>query len=283
MIAPRLTFVTGKGGTGKSTVAAALALALSHRYPTTLAELDPRQGAAALLTASKRLHIQPLNAHAELETFIRRIVPVAAISRRMLSSRTFGYVTAALPGLGAFLLLERFRILAGDAALQDHYVVVDGPASGTAVELLGVARGLIELAPAGTLNRLASAVESFLRDAELFGAAIIVAPEQLALGEALETASALRDRLGISSVRAVLNRAVDGAFTRSELGLLNGHPAGALAERRAHEHTLATRAQRTLRQAGLPTVCLPMLFTERIGAEQVAQLAARLNREVPRR
>ena len=37
---PRVLFVTGKGGTGKSTVAAALALALSGRRPTTLADLE---------------------------------------------------------------------------------------------------------------------------------------------------------------------------------------------------------------------------------------------------
>jgi len=38
-----LIFVTGKGGTGKSTVAAALAFALARRHPTTLADLDGRQ------------------------------------------------------------------------------------------------------------------------------------------------------------------------------------------------------------------------------------------------
>ncbi len=48
---PRVLFVTGKGGTGKSTVAAALAIALSRRRPTTLADLDRRLSAAAALGA----------------------------------------------------------------------------------------------------------------------------------------------------------------------------------------------------------------------------------------
>ena len=68
-----------------------------------------------------------LTPHAELENFIERIVPVKAMSRRMLKSRTFGYVTAALPGLEAFLMLERLRIMAGEAALKDRFIVVDGP------------------------------------------------------------------------------------------------------------------------------------------------------------
>ena len=51
MTLPRVLFVTGKGGTGKSTVAAALAIALSRRRPTTLADLDRRLSAAAALGA----------------------------------------------------------------------------------------------------------------------------------------------------------------------------------------------------------------------------------------
>ena len=146
---PRVLFVTGKGGTGKSTVAAALALALSGRCPTTLADLDRRLSAAALLgvipdnsTAVKvtdSLDVIALTPRAELEAFIERIVPIRAISRRMLRSRTFGYVTAALPGLEAFLLLERLRIMAGDAALEDRYLVIDAPASGSAIESVGIA------------------------------------------------------------------------------------------------------------------------------------------------
>ena len=51
MTLPRVLFVTGKGGTGKSTVAAALAIALSRRRPTTLADLDRRLSAATALGA----------------------------------------------------------------------------------------------------------------------------------------------------------------------------------------------------------------------------------------
>src|ERR1700736_5441389 len=118
---PRLIFVTGKGGTGKSTVAAAMAVALSRRRPTTIADLDRRRSSLRLLSSKngddshtpfaidKHLEGLALSPHAELEAFIQRIVPLKSISRRMLESRTFGYVTAALPGLEAFLMLDRLR------------------------------------------------------------------------------------------------------------------------------------------------------------------------------
>src|SRR5271170_2453580 len=80
MTLPRLIFVTGKGGTGKSTVAAALALALSRRRPTTLADLDRRLSAAALLGAvphnsnvikvTGSLDVIALTPRTELEAFI---------------------------------------------------------------------------------------------------------------------------------------------------------------------------------------------------------------------
>src|SRR5271154_4465072 len=201
---PRVLFVTGKGGTGKSTVAAAIALALSGRRPTTLADLDGRMSAAAALGATARdsaavkvtdsLDVIAMAPRAELEAFIERIVPIRAISRRMLRSRTFGYVTAALPGLEAFLLLERLRIMAGDAALEDRYLVIDAPASGSAIELLSVSSGVKGLAPAGTLNRLAASIDGFLSDPTRFGAVITMTPEDLAVREALETAGNIRGR-----------------------------------------------------------------------------------------
>jgi len=294
MALPRLIFVTGKGGTGKSTVSAALAAALARHGPTTLADIDGRLRAAALVgtiptgpdsvRVSDSLDALALSARTELEAFIRRIVPISAISRRMLKSRTFGYVTAALPGLEAFLLLERLRIMAGDAALEDRFIVIDAPASGTALELLGVAAGVKGIAPAGTLNRLAGAVESFLTDPDRFGVIVTLAPEPLALREALETASALRDRLGIATVAAIMNRTPQPLFDDADLRALARVGAHArLARRRSREHKFARAALEQLRHAGLETIELPMMFTDTIGAGEVMRLSREIEAELLRR
>ena len=280
---PRVLFVTGKGGTGKSTVAAAIALALSGRRPTTLADLDGRMSAAAALGATARdsaavkvtdsLDVIAMAPRAELEAFIERIVPIRAISRRMLRSRTFGYVTAALPGLEAFLLLERLRIMAGDAALEDRYVVIDAPASGSAVEMLSVSSGVKGLAPAGTLNRLADSIDIFLADPTRFGAVITTTPEHLAIGEALETAATLRDRLGIVTVAVIMNCVPDLLFDTADLAAmsaLDGHARLAIRRNAAHEQ--AALAAPRFAAAGLTTVGLPMMFTPAIGRAEMEQL-----------
>jgi anion-transporting ArsA/GET3 family ATPase len=291
MTLPRVLFVTGKGGTGKSTVAAALALALSRRRPTTLADLDRRLSAAAALGATPSdstpvrvtdsLDVVALTPRAELEAFIRRIVRIRAISRRMLRSRTFGYVTAALPGLEAFLLLERLRIMAGDAALEDRYLVIDAPASGSAVELLSVSAGVRGIAPAGTLNRIAGSIDKFLADATRFGAIVTLTPEELAVREALETAAAMRERLGIASVTAIMNCVPDLLFDAAELAALS--PLGAhaqLAARRSASHQQAMMAMPRLAEARLATVSLPMMFTPRIGRAELDKLGRVLEAEL---
>jgi len=283
MTLPRVLFVTGKGGTGKSTVAAAIAIALSRRRPTTLADLDRRLSAAAMLgsmpqnsTAVKvtdSLDVVALTQRAELEAFIERIVPIRAISRRMLRSRTFGYVTAALPGLEAFLLLERLRIMAGDAALEDRYLVIDAPASGSAVELLSVSSGVKNIAPAGTLNRLADSIDSFLCDPTRFGAVITMTPEELAVREALETAVTIRERLGIVTVAAIINCVPDLLFDTAELAAmspLGGHASLAIRRNCAHENAALVAPR--FADAGIPIVSLPMMFTPAIGPREIEKL-----------
>jgi hypothetical protein len=284
-------FGTGKGGTGKSTVAAALAIALSRRRPTTLADLDRRLSAAAALGAvledsttvkvTGSLDAVALTPRAELEAFIERIVPIRAISRRMLRSRTFGYVTAALPGLEAFLLLERLRIMAGDAALEDRYLVIDAPASGSAIELLSVSSGVKGIAPSGTLNRLADSVDRFLTDATRFGAIVTMTPEDLAVREALEIAATMRERLGIVTVAAIMNCVPDLLFDTSELTALTslgGHAR--LAVRRNAAHEQAALAAPRFAAAGIPTFSLPMMFTPTMGPAEVEKLGRVLDREL---
>src|ERR1700736_5940711 len=279
MALARLILVTGKGGTGKSTVAAALALCLARRHPTLLVDLDRRMWAARMLgvgsgnldpianlDAIANLETTSLSASTELEAFIERIVPIKAVARRMLQSRTFGYVSAALPGLEAFLMLERLRIVAGSAALEDRYVVVDAPATGSALELLSVPGALKQIAPLGTLNRLAANAESFIADASRFAVMLTLTPHELALREALEASDVLRGRLNVSVTAAALNCVAHPLFDKNEIDTLGAHPGcQRLAQWRDGAGGFAARAHREVSRTGLNVVELPMLFSPAMG------------------
>jgi len=277
---PQVIFVTGKGGTGKSTVAAALALALSRACPVTLVELDPRDSSAdgngsAAPLAGGGYEYRALTARAELQAFIERIVPLRAISRRMLRSRTFGLVAAALPGLEAFLMLERIRLMTV-AEHRGRTLVIDAPATGSALEMLSVVEGVQRLAPFGTLNRLAIEVDKFIRDGERFGVLLTLRAEELALREALVAPPALT-ALGIRCIGAVLNGAISALFSAQELACvdgLDGHRR--LAQARNAGAAEMLRAKRELLRAGLEVATLPMLFRPVLAQAEFATLAEAL-------
>ena len=201
----------------------------------------------------------------------------------MLQSRTFGYVSAALPGLEAFLMLERLRIFAGRAALEDRYVVVDAPATGSAIELLSVPGALKKIAPLGTLNRLAANVETFLADASRFAVMLTLTPQELALREALEAADMLRGRVNASIAAAVLNCVPHPLFSQRELNELEAPggriPAGCarLAQWRAGAGGFAARAHREASRAGLRVIELPMLFSPAMRRAELEELSHALD------
>lgn len=289
---PRLTFVIGKGGAGKSAVSAALAIRLASLRPTVLADLDQRGSAARLLQtarsegesarAGERLEVCSLSPRRELQRFIERIVPVRLISDRMLGSRTFTYVTSALPGLQAFLLLSRLSSMAGEAAREDRYAVVDGLSTGASLELLSVATGIKNLAPAGTLNRIAGELESFISDPHRFGIAIVVSPQDLSLKEALEAAARLRDSLHINRIIAILNGVAPPLFAANEAeqAMAADPEQAGLVRRRLDLDTAARRVRKQLAAAGLEAIELPMLFTAVVGKAEVVRLSRSLKGKV---
>jgi anion-transporting ArsA/GET3 family ATPase len=284
--------VAGKGGAGKSTVSTALAMRLADSAPVTLADLDQRGSAARMMgvripenapvQADERLQLSSLSPRRELERFIQRIVPVRMISNRMLGSRTFAYVTAALPGLQAFLLLSRLSSMAGEAARDDRYVVVDGLSTGASLEFLSVAIGVRNLAGSGTLNRLAVELENFVADPNRFGVALVVSPQELALKEALEAASTLHTELKISRVIAILNGVAPPLFTKAEAegAIAADMEHVGLVRRRLDLDIAAQRVRKELKAAGLDVIELPLLFTSAIGRAEVTQLSRSLRHKV---
>jgi anion-transporting ArsA/GET3 family ATPase len=283
---PRVIFVTGKGGAGKSTIAVALALALSRRHRVTLVALDPRQSMANALAAisdpprkdGNQLTLTQLTPRGELEAFVEGIVPIKMIARRMLQSRTFGFVTAALPGLEAFLMLDRLRRIALGARPQE-FVVVDAPATGGALEMLTVADRVREIAPFGTLHRLAGEVAEFLHTPERFAVTMTLRPEALALRETIVAVQALR-AAHIACTTTILNAVTSALFAETELARLD--------QLRAHQelarlrHTQAESAkyvQRQLRRASLATVRLPTIYRASLERENLEVLADVLEAE----
>lgn len=277
-----MIFVTGKGGTGKTTLSASLALAIARDRAVTLVTLDERSSAASPALDQidhPNLKLIAVTRRGELEAFIQRIVPVKMIARRMLGSRTFGFVTTALPGLEAFLILEKIRLIAQQVG-PGSTVVVDGPATGGALELLSTAKGLKQLAPHGTLHRLAEEIEGFQQDRKLFGVMITLRPEELALREALAAVKALQTA-GVACAGAILNHRIEQLFSDVEIAALTNYRDLYLLARKRDEIAAAcVKARREMGGAGVPVAETPALFSTATESQHLKTLADLLRRSI---
>ena len=212
--------MTGKGGTGKSTLTASIARAAADRGLRVLvAELGrdsvlPRllaPGAPAadypereILPGLFAIRIDPFEALAE---YFGLEIGLPGLARRVLSNRGFRQLMEAAPGwreliaLGKVWHLEQMRE-AGRARFD--LIVVDAPATGHGVTFLDVPRVVISAVRTGPLRHHTEAVEALLRDARRTLVLPVSLAEELPARETCALVARLRE-LGLPVDRVVVN------------------------------------------------------------------------------
>ena len=285
-----LYFVTGKGGVGKTTVAAALARRLARgRRRVLLVETGGERSLAALFGAGalgpeptplggglSGLRLEPL---ALVESYFRRLLRLPFLARRLFASGTFRAVTAAAPGVSEFVILEhllqwseagRFRRASYDA------VVVDGPASGHAVRLLRTPIQLARLVPRGPLTGSVARLQALITDPAHTRAVLVALPEEMAIAETLETRAALASA-GVALAPPVLNRVWPKRFSAADTTVIAARADRAAPLIAAARLALAARREAEAQGARLRDVfgVAPLTLPERPGAAfDAAALAA---------
>jgi anion-transporting ArsA/GET3 family ATPase len=306
----RLVIVTGKGGTGKTTVAAALALAAAQAGRRVLvAEVGrdehlPRllePGTAPVGYAGRVLapgltamRIDPYEALAE---YLALQLGMRPLINRVLRNRGFRQLMDASPGwrelitLGKVWHFEQMRD-DSDAPLYD-LLVVDAPATGHGVTFLDVPRVVVSAVRAGPLRRHAEWVETLVRDEERTLLLPVTLAEELPARETVELVERVRDELRIAVDRVVVNAVVSAPFPRgvanldatlARLSPIPGLPApsvlSACAEFVQARFELNRRyTEEVASETQLPTVVLPFLEAGIRGPDDLALLGQRLTGE----
>lgn len=206
--ASRVIIVAGKGGVGKSTVAATLVTAAR------------RVGLTALLVETDG---KPLLFDGDVDPGLtaRTITPAEAlseyldrsglgrISRRLVTSGIVDVVASASPGIDHLLVLGKVKQLerAGAADL----IVVDGPAAGHALTMLRTPRALADSVVVGPIKQQANDVLAMLNDETRCQVVLVTIPEPTPVNEAVETAFSLEEDIGVRLAPLVVNRVDDHA------------------------------------------------------------------------
>ena len=213
----RLVLVSGKGGVGKTSVAAALAAreaSLGRRV--LLISTDGRGDAAALFGRADHGYApNPLapglagmttEFDALLADFVRTIAPVGFVASRILASSTFRYFTRATPGLPDLLLLGKVRDLLHEKRPRFDLVVMDAPATGHAVSLVSLPRIVLRVVPAGPIHHVARDLDALFSDPSQAVLVVVAEPAELAAREAEELVDAAREKAGLQTALLVVNR-----------------------------------------------------------------------------
>ncbi|WP_051471794.1 ArsA family ATPase [Patulibacter minatonensis] len=236
----RLLLVTGKGGTGKTSVAAALAvLAARQGKRVLLAEIagerlselfghrpvghheTPIQNGLSLIA------IEPIDA---AHDFLRSQVG-AAVHRVIFQNRLFTLTMTAAPGLREVSTVDRLWDLTrrdrGRRKTVYDLVIVDAPATGHALAMLRSPATYGGLARGGPIKKRADEMASLLEDRTRTSVVLCALPEETPVNETLETAASLRD-LHVDLGLVVLNRTRGTLLADDEADAVGALVPGAL-------------------------------------------------------
>ncbi len=298
----RLIVVTGKGGVGKTTVAAALGLAAARSGKRTIvAEVSEQERLSRLFgrralghregKLADGLHGISIDPDRAKEEWLRYQLKSSALAGLLGGSRIFQYLTAAAPGVEELVTIGKVWDLAqlerrvGGTRPYD-LAIVDSPATGHGVALLRAPRTYAQIARVGPIAKQARSIHEFIADPLTTGVVAVALPEEMPVNETIDLRASLRSDMGMDIQATVVNGVLPDRFGVAEakrLAALDGRLSDAARDAVASalsEHGRATEQReqigRLSRKAGGPLVTLPFLFEPDLGPAEVKELSERL-------
>ncbi len=237
--ARRFVFLTGKGGVGKTTVSAALGLALAARGKRVLiamantkerlsAVLGSRPIGSDIAQVGERLFAVNIEPERALAEYGQMVIKVKAISSAVFGNDNIRAFLRAVPGLYEWAMLGKawFHTTEQDAAGRPVYDVVlfDAPATGHGLDMLRVPKVILDVAPPGTLRHDAERAVALLRDPIQCGIVVVTLPEEMPVTETVELVHAIERELAMPVLRLVINGVIPPLFSDAERASLLSHP-----------------------------------------------------------
>jgi hypothetical protein len=292
----RLVVVTGKGGTGRSTVAAALALLAARAGKRVLvAEVNAVERVAPLLGAPPAgatirearpgICTVDVTPPAALREYGLQVVRIRALYDAVFENRVVRHFLRVVPGLGELVMLGK---ILHEARAEDQgrprwdQVIVDAPATGHAVQLLRVPGALLGMVPPGPLRSDAHWMQDWLLDPARTTTVLVTLPEEMPVTEAIELDAQLRQRVGLAPGAVLVNAMPAPMFTAGQAERLEVlasapapvGPAASSARLHAVRTAAAGRELRRLRAAlPVPTALLPLVVSVGWGLAEVELIA----------
>ncbi len=297
-----LEFVTviGKGGVGKTTVTAALALAAAARGKRVLVAMcNVKERMSWLLEVAPigvdvrnvlprvdAVNMTPAHALAE---YGMMILKVRALYRAIFENRWVSAFLRGTPGIEAWSMLGKAFWHATEDRLEDgsrryDMVILDAPATGHGLEMLRVPKVLVEIAPPGLLRREAERAWALFHDTERAGVALVTLPEDMPTSETLELYDVVTGELALPVAGLIVNCTLPVVFDVAERSVIAGLPArlgagsslgsiAAAARVRALREGMQEESFARLARIPAPRTDLPLLFVPEFRRAAIEKLS----------
>ncbi len=309
----RLLFFTGKGGVGKSTMAAATALLGAQvGKRVLLVEVDAKGDAPAQFEhapvgfAPKEIHpgvlAMAMDTEASLQEYLRLNLRVPVLGRLGPLARVLDFVATAAPGVKEILTIGKIawevrESIEGRADFD--LVVVDAAATGHIVAQLGAADAIRELVDVGPLRNQTQWVSDLLADPKITAVNIVTTPEEMPVAETIELTQRLRNEVDVPLGSVIVNRVLPELFTHADeetFEALRTDDARALLTGRVGDgatavldgarlavslrRTRATHLEHLRASVKLPLLYVPYLFVRAHGLRVTRMVADALGAEL---
>jgi hypothetical protein len=227
---PRVVFVLGKGGVGRSTVATALGTALAWSGQRVLvfewalseaigpwfgispAGIDPCEVAPRLSVANFRLDDA-------LRAFFVDHLKMGVFYRHVVRGRAVRLLVEAAPGIAEMMFLGHVcwltTLAEKEAGLRFDRVLVDSPATGHGASLLDFPATFAAMHASGLVGSEMARVDGMMRDPKWVGAIAVSLPEDLAVEETFELVPRATRSLGRPPLAVIVNRSA-GRLVKEE-------------------------------------------------------------------
>jgi anion-transporting ArsA/GET3 family ATPase len=264
----RVAIVAGKGGVGKTTVTAVLARAAIRRgLRVAVVELDGKPTLDQLLPDVGVQHISATVALGEyLDTH-----GLSRVAKRLTSSGIIDVVATASPGIDDIVVLGKIKQLERSGVYD--LVIVDGPAAGHAITFLLSAKSLLSTVRGGPIASQATEVAAMLADPTRARVVLVTLPEATPVNEAVETATALTDRIGVQLTPVVVNAVDAGPELQADAAPEGSAMRAAAVFRNARRALHSAEREHLAEALALPQLVLPLVPGSMLDADAVDRLA----------
>jgi len=220
--------VAGKGGTGKSTIAGALALIAARRGKRVLCiDIDAKGDLAGALgsppvgfqprSVQPNVDVLALIPEESLQEYLHVYFKVPRLARLTPLSRVFDFVATGVPGAREMLVIgkiafeEKRRDRDGSPAWD--LIIVDAAATGHFIPQIRAARAMLDLVKGGMIRSQVEWIDAILTDPERTVLTICALPEEMPVVEALELSERARREVHICIGAGFLNRTIPVVLT----------------------------------------------------------------------